>query len=198
MIKKATPKKKKTVLFISTGNTCRSPMAASYLAKLLEEKKVKNIEVRSAGVSTVAGLVATVESVQMLEKEGVDLHKHRSRQITEDMIKKADLILGMTPYHIQTAYRISTFARGKTYMMTEYARSDMRNPQIPDPMGCTYEVYKKCFTKIKKAVKKLVKTDYFLNETPKNAKNLEDMKIVKKGLKGKAAVDDYDDESTDD
>lgn len=169
-MKKSSARKNKSILFICTGNTCRSPMAAAFFQKLVDEKNIKTIEVKSAGVCTIAGLLATQESIQLLEAEGVDLKKHRSRQLTEDMVKKTDLILGMTPYHIQTAYRISPFARGKTYIIMEYTKTDLKNPQIPDPMGCTFEVYKKCFSKIKKAVRRLMKTEFVTSELPKEKK----------------------------
>ncbi len=151
--------KKKMILFLCTGNTCRSPMAAGYLQKLLKEKGVKDIEVKAAGVMTIPGLLATPEAIQIMDSMGVDLHRHRSSQLTRDLIKKADLILGMTPFHVQSALRVSDEARGKTFLFKEYTRSDLKNTQIVDPMGCTLEVYKKVFNEIKHATNRLMKTD---------------------------------------
>lgn len=146
----------KVLLFLSTGNTCRSPMAAGYLKRLLEERKIKNIEVRSAGVMTIAGLLATDESKLMLEPYGVTLEKHRSQPLTEDIIRRANLMLGMTPFHVQMALRLSPEARGKTFLLKEYTQTDPKNRPIPDPMGCTLEVYKRCFRQIKVACDKLI------------------------------------------
>ncbi|MBM3334151.1 low molecular weight protein arginine phosphatase [Candidatus Sumerlaeota bacterium] len=151
---------RRTVLFLSTGNTCRSPMAAAYLKKLLEERKVKSIEVRSAGVMTVPGLLATEESKQMLEPYAVSLDKHRSQPLTEEMIKRSDLILGMTPFHVQMALRMSPTSRGKTFLLKEYTQTDPKNRPIPDPMGCTLEVYKRCFRQIKQACDRLIETGF--------------------------------------
>lgn len=152
--------KRKVVYFISTGDTCRSPMAAGYFRKLLEDKKVKNVEVRAAGVLTVTGLKASQEARQIMEGEGIDLERHRSSQLSPEMIKRADLILGMTPYHVQIAQRICEDAKGKTYLLQEFARADLKNTQIQDPMGCTLEVFKKRFKEIRQACDRLIDSEF--------------------------------------
>jgi len=163
--------KKKTILFLSTGNTCRSPMAAAYFKKLLQDHKIKNIEVRSAGVMTIAGLLATDESKQMLEPYGISLDKHRSQPLTEEMIRRADLILGMTPFHVQMAKRMSEEAQGKTFLIKEYTGTDPKSRPIPDPMGCTLEVYKRCFRQIKEACDALIKMDFVTGKSSKSSRS---------------------------
>jgi protein-tyrosine-phosphatase len=149
----------RSVLLLCTGDTCRSPMAVGYFRKLLEEGGVKNVDVRGAGVMTITGLLATPETVQLMDEENVDMRKHRSAQLTRDMIRKADLILGMTPFHVQSALRLSEEARGKTFLFKEFTGSDAKDAQIPDPMGCTLEVYKRVFNEIKSACRKLVRLE---------------------------------------
>lgn len=153
-------KRKRLILFICTGNTCRSPMATGLLRHLLEEKGVRDVEVRSAGVMTITGLLASQEAVQVMQAEDIDISRHRSTQLTPELIRKADLILAMTPFHRQTAVRLSEEARNKTFLLKEFTRSDLKNVQIADPMGCTLEVFKKCFKEIKAACTILASHDY--------------------------------------
>lgn len=157
-----------------------------YFQYLLEQKKIKHIEVRSAGVMTIPGLLATPETNQMLESFGVDLNKHRSVQLSKDMIKKADLILGMTPFHVQSSLRESDSAKGKTFLFKEYVKSDLKNYQINDPMGCTLEVYKKIFNEIKAACNKLLQVE------------LARGKGVKRGRKKKDGAGDASSQSSSD
>lgn len=135
-------------------------MAASYFRKLLQENNIKNVEVRSAGVMTITGLLASQEAIQVMGNEEVDLHKHRSTQLTPELIRKASLILAMTPFHRQTALRMSDEAKDKTYLFKEFTKSDLKNVQIADPMGCTLEVFKKCFKEIKTACEKLANHEF--------------------------------------
>jgi protein-tyrosine-phosphatase len=167
----------RSVLFLCTGDTCRSPMAVGYFRKLLEESGIKNIDVRGAGVMTITGLLATPETVQLLDEEEVDVRKHRSAQLTRDMIRKADLILGMTPFHVQSALRLSEEARGKTFLFKEFTGSDAKDAQIPDPMGCTLEVYKRVFSDIKAACRRLAKVEVI---TGKKVKPAEKKPVVRK------------------
>jgi protein-tyrosine phosphatase len=152
-------KKKRVIVFVCTGNTCRSPMAQGLLQSYLDEKGITNIEVRTAGVMTIPGLLPTPEAVQVMEAAGIDIKKHRSAPLTPEMIRKADLILGMTPFHVQFALRLSDDARNRTFLLKEYTKSDLKNYQITDPMGATLEVYKRVFREIKLAIERLCEMD---------------------------------------
>lgn len=152
-------KKKRTVVFVCTGNTCRSPMAQGLLEHYLEEHGVRHIEVRTAGVMTIPGLLPTPEAVQVMDGVGIDVRKHRSAPLTPEMLRKADLVLGMTPFHVQFALRMAEDARDKTFLLKEYTKSDLKNYQITDPMGATLEVYKRVFREIKLAIEKLCEMD---------------------------------------
>lgn len=158
---------KKVIYFISTGDTCRSPMAAVYLTRRLEEADIQGIDVRSAGVLTVTGLRASQEARQIVNSVEVDLEGHRSSQLSPEMIRRADLILGMTPYHVQRAIRISEIARKKAFLLQEYTRNDLKNIQIQDPMGCTLEVFKKRFAEIRAACDRLLTHSFVVGASVK-------------------------------
>lgn len=135
-------------------------MAAGYLRKLLQERGILHVDVRPAGVLTVPGLLASQEAISIMGSEGIDIGKHRSSPLTPDMIRRADLILGMTPLHIQEAVKLSKDARGKSYLLKEYVNCDPKNAQIPDPMGSTLEIFKKCFKEIREACAMFADTDF--------------------------------------
>ena len=134
-------------------------MAQGVLQHLLNEAGITVLEVRTAGVMTIPGLMPTQECRQLLLKDNIDISGHRSHQLTIEMIKQAKLVLGMTSFHVQMALRMTECARGKTFLLKEYTGSDPKNGQIQDPMGCTLEVYKKVYREIKAGCKRLVKMD---------------------------------------
>lgn len=156
------PRDKKVIVFLCTGDTCRGPMAQGYMKKKLEEKGITHIEVRTAGVMTVSGLVPTPEARQVMEKEGIDIMKHRSAPLTRELVKRSDVVLGMTPFHVQFAKRLDDEAKDRTYLLKEFAKSDMKNYQVTDPMGATLEVYKRVYREIKLAVDRLMEHEFVL------------------------------------
>lgn len=164
-------KKRKVILFLCTGNTCRGPMAQGYMRKALEDKLLKDFDVKTAGVMTIPGLIPTPEATQVMRNAGIDITQHRSSPLTPELIRKCDLILGMTPFHVQFALRMSDDAKGKTYLLKEYAESDMKNYQITDPMGATLEVYKRVYREMKLAIDKMIETrEFFTGISVEDAK----------------------------
>lgn len=160
---------KRTVLFLCTGDTCRGPMAAGLTGKLLLDIGVKDIDVRSAGVMTVNGLLATTETMQMLKGVGATLERHRSTPVSVELLRKCDLILGMTPLHVQHALRMAPDIKGRVFLLKEFARSDLKKVQIDDPMGNTLEVYKKVFSEIRGACQKFIKNAFVTGQEDKAA-----------------------------
>ena len=157
-------KRSQLVVFISTGDTCRGPMAAGYFSKLLAERGLAHIEVRDAGIMTVPGLKATPEAIQVLDTVDVDLRRHSSRKLSNESVKRADLILGMSSFHVQSALRQSDVARSKTFLFKEYVGFTEKNVQISDPMGGTLEVYKKCFQEIKRCCDLLIEHGFITGD----------------------------------
>ena len=152
-------RRKPYILFLCTGNTCRSPMVYGVMKELFEEHNITHLDIRTAGVMTIPGLLPTQESRMILEAEGVDISGHRSTQMTEDLLQGAELILGMTSFHVQMALRLYSMSRHKTVLLKEFADPKTKNSQIQDPMGCTLEVYKRVFKEIQKTCRKIVRAD---------------------------------------
>ncbi|MBI1292989.1 hypothetical protein GC173_17395 [bacterium] len=157
---------KKVIVFLCTGDTCRGAMAQGYMVHALAERGMKYVDVKTAGVMTVPGLIPTDEAVQVMKNANIDISKHRSCPLTRELIHKADLILGMTPFHVQTALRMSEEAKGKTYLLKEFAESDLKNYQITDPNGLTLEVYKRVYREMKLAIDKMLDKPFFQGDAP--------------------------------
>ena len=163
-------------------------MSAGYFKKMLAERNIRNIEVRSAGVMTITGLLANQEANQVMENEGVDLRLHRSTPLSAELIRKADLVLAMTPFHRQSALRQCEEAKSKTFLFKEFTRTDLKNVQIADPMGGTLEVFKKCFKEIKSACNKLIEHEFVTGKKPQSQREKPKKPAVKKPAAKKSAA----------
>lgn len=154
------------ILFLDTGDICRCPMARGYLGHLLKERGIEHIEIMTAGVMTQASILPTQETRQLLQEKGIEIGRYRSTQFTSALIRKADLVLGMTPFHVQRAKRLVPDARHKIFLFKEYCESDMKNVQIADPMGATLEIYKKVFREICQACDRLINMEIIVSPKP--------------------------------
>lgn len=91
-----------TVLFVCTGNLCRSPMAQGLLrARLARDEARRDWRVGSAGVWTTEGRPASAYAIQEMAHRHIDLRAHRSRNVTRELMAEADLVLAMTRHHVE-------------------------------------------------------------------------------------------------
>ncbi|HHU83282.1 MAG TPA: ribose 5-phosphate isomerase B [Firmicutes bacterium] len=111
------------VLFVCTGNTCRSPMAAGLFGKILQEKGKTGMEITSAGLAAIDGAPASAEAVEVMRRTGVDLSGHRARRLTREMVITANLVLTMTRRQKDAVLTLAPEAEGKVFTLQELAGS---------------------------------------------------------------------------
>jgi len=149
--------KKKSVLFVCTGNSCRSVMAHALLEKALRDRGRSGVEVISAGIMMAGGLSATEETRELLKKEGMDVSNHRSQRVTKEMIKKSDFILVMERIHEECILQLAPEVKNRVFLLKEFAKIDDKDLNIPDPIGRPTEFYAVTLMIIKDAINRIVK-----------------------------------------
>lgn len=149
----------KSVLFVCTGNSCRSIMAEGLLKKYLKEAGKGDIEVSSAGITALDGFTPMEETVDVMKTQGVDVSGLRSRRLTKEMIETNDLILVMEGIHKDFVLKLDPSAAGKTHLLKKFGAGDRsKYPEgegVPDPIGKPVEFYRLSLEIIKEEAKRI-------------------------------------------
>lgn len=147
-----------TILFVCTGNTCRSPLAEIFTKFLLAQKYEIGIKdlpafgfnIISCGIATYEGLPASNFAVESARRYNLDITNHRTRQINARMVAEADCIFCMSDEHIEYVLKLYPEALIKVKKL----RADGKD--INDPLASSYKEYEICASQIKEAVEKIV------------------------------------------
>ena len=152
------------ILFVCTGNTCRSVMAQGLFEKMWNDLPDNKMAVKaySAGVAAIDGLSASQEALDILRSEGVDLSGHCAQRVTNELIEKAHYIFTMTQGHKETLLSLYPGAREKIWHLLEYA--GINGSGIADPYGRGQETYRLVADQIKEALQKIIVV--LKNESP--------------------------------
>jgi tRNA threonylcarbamoyl adenosine modification protein (Sua5/YciO/YrdC/YwlC family) len=149
--------KKKVILFVCTGNSCRSVMAEYLLKSMLAGRQ--DVEVTSAGTGVFLQTTASSETVSVLKEDGIDASHHLSRAINSILLKKSDLIIVMTRGHRQQVLERVPEVEKRIYLLREFIDTPSGYQielDVPDPIGQPHYAYKECFAVVKEAMHKIV------------------------------------------
>ena len=133
------------LLFVCTGNTCRSPLAQAIARRSVERRGWDGVEIWSAGVSAYAGGEASDGARVAAEWGGLSLAGHMTTPLDPELVAWGNLILTMGPHHADSAEALGGHA--KVWMLTAFSDGgeDTRGPGVPDPFGGDTEDYLECF-----------------------------------------------------
>lgn len=141
----------KTILFVCTGNVCRSPMAEGIFRHAVRHST--NFRVLSAGVGAVEGQPPSPHAVRALKELGIDISTQRSQMLTSELVRQADYIFGMTHGHVDAVTLLFPHAAEKTFLLREFDETlDVFEKDISDPIGGSYEVYLNCRDQIEQGI----------------------------------------------
>ncbi len=157
----------KKILFVCTGNVCRSPMAEGYCVHFAGARK---LEVYSAGLGAMDGQSPSSLAVRVMDEAGIDIDSQSSNLLTAQMVNEADYIFGMAWGHVQGILLMYPRAADKTFLLREFEENlSEHEREVSDPIGGDYNVYLTCRDQIEKGVRSVLK---FIDQTSMNTVEL--------------------------
>jgi protein-tyrosine-phosphatase len=143
---------KKLVLFVCTGNVCRSPMAEGLFRAMAKEAHLYNVEAASAGIGAANGQAPSDHSVEVMREEGIDISGQRSQMLTPELVEQASHIFGMTTSHQQAIQAFFPEIQEKVFVLRELIVDDAFDLEVPDPIGMGRDEYERTRNLIKEAM----------------------------------------------
>ena len=138
------------ILFVCTGNTCRSPMAEGIAREILRERGWNHVEVRSAGVAAFPGSPISGGALRAAGRHGVSLEDHRSTPLTGELVADSDLILTMSAGHLRAL--AGSGAEERAALLPVFARGEREirpGDGVPDPIGGDDELYEATYRELR-------------------------------------------------
>ncbi len=136
------------IVFVCTGNTCRSPMAEYLFKDLMEKMNIYNMEVTSAGIFAFEGEEPSKFSVRVMLEKGIDISSHKSKRLTIDLVKEASIVYTMTKDQLFILKEMYPKFKDKILTLGE--------EDIEDPFGLDIEKYREVRDKIEKEIIKII------------------------------------------
>ena len=145
------------VLFVCTGNTCRTPMAEGILRHFLTQQGIDHIEVSSAGTFGLDNHPASEYAIVVCRDWGIDISGHRSRKLDRQMLASSDLILAMAYEHYQILKQLYP-SGNEVHLIKNFPKkgADSHSEGIEDPIGGPLELYSRTFLELDEVIRKIL------------------------------------------
>lgn len=140
------------ILFVCTGNTCRSPMAEAIAREVARERGLADVVVASAGTGAYDGASASDGAVLVGIEHGTDLAEHRSRPLTRELVDGADVVLTMSSQHLARVRELG--GAGKSFLLTEFASNGGEARSVSDPFGGDLETYRATYEELEREIRR--------------------------------------------
>jgi protein-tyrosine-phosphatase len=139
----------KRILFVCSGNLCRSFMAERIFRKQLKKRNLHHVQADSAGLLDLGGADADPQAIAILREKGIDGLRHRSRALSAEMVEGADMVLVMEEAQRDEVLRRHPEGEGKVRLLKSFSPQDSgADPDIRDPHGRSPYHYRTCFAEI--------------------------------------------------
>lgn len=155
----------KRILFVCTGNQCRSPMAEALFRHMLKEKNIKNgrdFHIESCGTGGFNGCPATFEAIEVMKEHGVDLSRHISRGMSEEILAGADIIFAMAKRHEDILAMLCPQHSTKIHLLKRYISTHCSGSndteydlEIHDPIGKDISAYREVYKQLESAFEEI-------------------------------------------
>ncbi len=136
------------LLFVCTGNTCRSPLAEGIARRMIADRAMPDLTVGSAGTSAWPDAPASDGALLVALEHGLDLGDHRSRPLAQELVRGAHVILAMGPHHLDRVEALG--GTDRSWLLMDYATGTRR--PVTDPFGGDLDVYRATYTELEQAI----------------------------------------------
>ncbi|NOY58410.1 MAG: hypothetical protein GXO75_05700 [Calditrichaeota bacterium] len=144
------------ILFVCSGNICRSPMAEGYFRALIPRRLKDKVRIISAGTLGILGRPASLETIEVMHERSIDIIEHRSQGVTKNLTDKSNIIFAMAYDHYKILRDYFPDRKKDIYLLRSFNKNKpSRQDSIPDPIGLDFETYLHCRDTIEEEMKRI-------------------------------------------